>query len=85
MVDTFKNNVEGLSSPVDNGYDVVPDDNTSLPFKPRCLHCNQDGNIALEWSDGTTSVLRVFAGVDYWYRPEKVLATGTTAQVVALY
>lgn len=86
MSDRFSMHVRGLTSPTTSSRVVTPNDNTDLESVARALHANGSGNVALIMADDSASVVKyVVAGVTYPWRVKRVLATGTTVQVVAEY
>jgi hypothetical protein len=69
-------------------FAVTPSDSASLPNKPRALYVGTAGNLAIRnTTDGVTvTLVGVPAGSLLPVRPDRVMATGTTASnIVALY
>lgn len=84
MTDTFENHVRSLTSPLEHGMNVVPDDSEDLPFVTRAIYVGGAGNLALRLQDGTELVLEnVAAGSLLPIRAARVLASGTSATGVA--
>lgn len=77
----------GLDQPGIRWFSVTPDDTNSLTAKPRCLYVGGSGDVAITNVFGDSVVLKnVPAGAFLPFRPDKVLATGTTATgIVAIY
>jgi hypothetical protein len=75
-----------LTGPICRGVAVTPSDSTVLAAT-RGLWVGTVGNVAVEFSDGSTATLTAPAlGVIHDLRVTKVLSTGTTAgSIVALY
>lgn len=83
MSDDFQSYALGLTAPAGRHYTVVPSDTVDLPVRPRALYVEGAGNAVL--SDGTTTVTysALVAGQVLPFRAMRVLATGTTASLVA--
>ncbi len=86
-----------MSDPFDSGlrkpditrgashFQITPDDGADLPVRPRAIFVNAGGTVALQDKSGTVVSYDVPAGAVLSIRPLRVLATGTTAQLVAWY
>lgn len=85
MSDPFDTDYVNLTSPAVAHYAVVPSDGIDLPVRPRALYVNTGGTAVLEDNDGQAVSYELAAGTILSLRPVRVLATGTTAQLVAWY
>ncbi|MEJ6403688.1 spike base protein, RCAP_Rcc01079 family [Yoonia sp. 2307UL14-13] len=85
MPDPFDTDYVDLTSPAVSHYAVAPSDSTDLPVRPRALYVNAAGAAALQDADGETVTYDLAAGTTLTLRPTRVLATGTTAQLIAWY
>ena len=85
MSDPFDTDYVNLTSPAVAHYAVIPSDGTDLPVRPRALYVNTGGTAVLEDNDGQAVSYELAAGTILSLRPVRVLATGTTAQLVAWY
>lgn len=85
MPDPFDSDYVNLTSPAVSHYAVVPSDGTDLPVRPRAIYVNVAGTAALLDKDGNVVSYDLAAGAVMSIRPVRVLATGTTAQLVAWY
>ena len=85
MPDPFDTDYVNLTSPAVAHYAVVPSDTVDLPVRPRAIYVNASGVAALQDNDGEVVTYDVQAGAVLTLRPTRVLATGTTAQLVAWY
>jgi hypothetical protein len=75
-----------LASPLARAVAVTPDDTNELAEVTRALHCSVSGNAVVILQGDTAAVtLYLVAGALYPYRIKKVLATGTTATVHAMF
>lgn len=83
MTDNFAGFAAGLSSPGETHYVVSPSDTADLDPRPRALKCVASGNVAVRDVTGADVVYPVEAGDVLEFRAVRVLATGTTAVVVA--
>lgn len=80
MTDKFKGYVDLPQAPARNFYDVVPDDNTDLPFVPKGILVTVAGNIAMVGENGAVPcVMPVNANTVYPFSPQRIRATATTA------
>ncbi len=85
MPDPFDTDYVNLTSPAVSHYAVVPSDLTDLPVRPRALYVNAGGAAVLQSSDGEVVSYEVTTGAVLSIRPLRVLAAGTTAQLIAWY
>ncbi|MFG5383178.1 MULTISPECIES: hypothetical protein [unclassified Yoonia] len=85
MPDPFDSDYVNLTSPAVAHYVVIPSDGADLPVRPRALYVNGAGTAVLQDKDGESVSYEVTAGAVLTLRPTRVLATGTTAQLVAWY
>ena len=85
MPDPFDTDYVNLTSPAVAHYLISPDDTQDLPVRPRALYVNAGGSVVLQDNDGQSVTYDVVAGTVLSLRPTRVLATGTTAQLVAWY
>lgn len=80
MKDAFSDYRPGLTGPLRDGFDILPDDTAELPEVTRAIYVGQEGDLAVEFTGGGTTVLRgLKAGVIYPLRLARVLVAGTTA------
>ena len=85
MPDPFDTDYVNLTSPAVAHYLVAPDDASDPPVRPRALYVNAGGTAVLQDNDGQSLTYELVAGTVLSLRPTRVLATGTTAQLVAWY
>ena len=85
MRDPFDTDYVNLTSPAVAHYAIVPSDSADLPVRPRAIYANTSGTAILQDNDGETVSYALAAGAVLSIRPVRVLATGTTAQLVAWY
>ncbi|MBE0412428.1 hypothetical protein [Yoonia sp.] len=85
MSDPFESDYVNLTSPAVSHYAVVPSDVTDLPVRPRALFVSIGGTAALQDKHGTIINYDLAAGAILSIRPLRVMATGTTAQLVAWF
>ncbi len=83
MTDNFAGFAAGLTSPGETHYVVSPSDTADLDPRPRALKCIASGTVAVRDSVGTDVIYPVEAGDVLEFRAVRVLATGTSAIVVA--
>lgn len=84
MADRFQSNAEGPSSPPQRAATVTPNDSEDLPDVTKGIHCSAAGDLVAIFADDSSAVtLTLLAGTTYRYRLRRILATGTTATVVA--
>ena len=83
--DEFEAYAVGLNSPYESGVAVTPDDNADLDFITRSLWVGVSGDVAVQWRDGSSVVLKSAPVGLLNVRVARILATGTTAsELVAL-
>lgn len=85
MPDPFDSDYVNLTSPAVAHYVVAPSDTADLPTRPRALYVNTTGTAVLRDSAGETVSYDVAAGNVLTLRATRVLASGTTAQLIAWY
>lgn len=85
MPDPFDTDYVNLTSPAVAHYVVAPSDLSDLPVRPRALYVNSAGTAALQDAAGEVVTYDLAADVVLSIRPVRVLASGTTAQLVAWY
>ena len=85
MPDPFDTDYVNLTSPAVAHYIIVPSDSMDLPVRPRAIYVNTAGTAVLEDNDGEAVTYNLAAGSVLSVRPTRVLAAGTTAQLVAWY
>ena len=80
MIDPFEGHAPGLSSPVENGLEITPSDEATLPYVTRALYSGTGGDITLRLAGGAVlSLVGTTPGAVYPLRVDKVLLSGTTA------
>lgn len=85
MPDPFDTDYVNLTSPAVAHYIIAPSDVADLPVRPRAIYVNTAGTAVLQDNDGEAISYALAAGTVLSIRPTRVLATGTTAQLVAWY
>jgi len=85
MPDPFDTDYVNLTSPAVAHYVIAPSDASDLPVRPRAIYVNTAGSAVLQDNDGEAVSYDLAAGMVLSLRPVRVLATGTTAQLVAWY
>ena len=85
MPDPFATDYVNLTSPAVAQYAIVPSDSSDLPVRPRAVYVNVAGTAVLQDNAGETVSYEVGAGAVLSIRPARVMATGTTAQLIAWY
>ncbi|MEO3415048.1 hypothetical protein AAFO92_10355 [Roseovarius sp. CAU 1744] len=83
MTDNFAGFAASLISPGEAHYVVSPSDTTDLDPRPRALKCIASGTVVVRDRTGTDVTYPIEAGEVLEFRATRVLATGTTAVVVA--
>lgn len=78
MVDKFESNAKGLTSPADEHYLIVPDDDNDLPVIPRAIRCEVAGVIVIRDRLGVELPYTMGVGDREDFRGVRVMATGTT-------
>lgn len=80
IFDPFSQYQPGLSSPIQGGFDIVPDDATDLSAVTRAVMVSAAGDVAVILKNGDRLTLPgLLPGVIYPLRALRVEATGTTA------
>ncbi len=85
MPDPFDTDYVNLTSPAVAHFVISPSDTVDLPVRPRAIYVNTAGMAVLEDNDGEAISYNLQAGSVLSIRPTRVLATGTTAQLIAWY
>lgn len=85
MPDPFDTDYVNLTSPAVAHYAIAPSDSMDLPVRPRALYVNVAGTAVLRDNDGEEISYELAAGAVLSIRPVRVMATGTTAQLIAWY
>lgn len=83
MTDNFAGFAASLTSPGEAHYLVVPSDTQDLDPRPRALKCIGAGAVAIRDAKGTDITYPVEAGEVLEFRAVRILASGTTAVLVA--
>ncbi len=80
ILDDFRDTQVGLTSPVQGGFDITPNDTADLTRVTRGLMVAATGDVAVVLRSGDTLTLPgLTPGAIYPVRITRVLATGTTA------
>lgn len=85
MPDPFSSDYVNLTSPAVAHYTIAPSDTADLPVRPRAIYVQGGGVAVLQDKAGQVVSYDVTAGAVLSIRPVRVLASGTTAQLVAWY
>ncbi len=85
MPDPFDTDYVNLISPAVSHYAIVPSDSADLPVRPRAIYVNASGTAVLQDNDSESISYDLTVGAILSIRPVRVMATGTTAQLVAWY
>lgn len=85
MSDPFANHESGLDSPFTRHYTITPSDSEDLPTRPRAIYCNGGGDAVLRDEGGVDVTYTMTVGQRIEGRFVRVMATGTTATLVAWY
>ncbi len=85
MPDPFDTDYVNLTSPAVAHFVISPSDTVDLPVRPRAIYVNTAGMAVLEDNDGEAISYNLQAGSVLSIRPTRVLAAGTTAQLIAWY
>ncbi len=80
MVDTRFTN---MTSPIEGGDTVVPNDSLDLPTPSRALNVGVAGDVRVTTEDGSVVTVNIAAGVVFPIRAVRVWATGTTADSIS--
>ena len=83
MADNFAGFSASLTSPGETHYSVNPSDSADLDPRPRALKCIASGTVAVRDREGVDVTYPLDVGEVLEFRAVRVLATGTTAVVVA--
>lgn len=82
MIDIFKYLSKGLSSPGIRQFNITPDDDNDLEYKPRRIITNSAGQITWMDEKGTLVTYPCVVG-SYWdFRAVRIMATDTTPGLV---
>jgi len=82
MTNRYQSLNNELDSPAISHLEVTPSDTEDLPFLARALYVQTDGTVAVMARGGSVTY-NVVAGQVLPIRAVRVMATGTTADVVA--
>ncbi len=85
MPDPFDTDYVNLTSPAVAHYAVIPSDAADLPVRPRAIYVNASGTAVMQDNGGEAISYELAAGTVLSIRPKRVLASGTTAQLIAWY
>jgi hypothetical protein len=85
MPDPFDTDYVNLTSPAVAHYLIAPSDVSDLPVRPRAIYVNAAGTAVFQDNDGEQISYELLAGSVLSIRPTRILATGTTAQLIAWY
>lgn len=83
MGDNFKNYARGTTAPASLHAPIIPSDNADLENVPRAIYCLAAGTAALRDKNGTDVTYTLTVGQVLTFRPTRILATGTSATLVA--
>ena len=83
MADNYLYHPIMLHSPADVHRVITPNDLADLTFKPRAIIALTSGNVAVQDKLGTSIIYPIIAGYPLPFRATRILATGTTASLVA--
>lgn len=75
----FKHHTSGLTSPLSDGVEIVPDDAEDLPTVTRAVHVGVSGNLRVTLVSGRVVTLTAVAAGWHPIRVTRVWAAGTTA------
>lgn len=73
-----------ILSPLTRWVTITPHDTDFLPFLPRIVSCEEGGTIVCEDAKGTQTPWLFDANQDRAMRPQRILATGTTAALTII-
>ncbi|UWQ53697.1 spike base protein, RCAP_Rcc01079 family [Leisingera caerulea] len=85
QTDPFASHRRGLESPAATHFEIVPQDDTDLPVRPRVLRVVSAGDLAVRDAAGTVIIYPVAAGETFAFSAAGIEATGTTATVAGWY
>jgi hypothetical protein len=74
-----------IDRPADRHFAITPSDSADLPIRPRSLRILTDGNVSVRDVGGVDITYPVVAGEILPIRAVRILATGTTADLVGWY
>lgn len=83
MADPFEGFSRAPIDPATRHETITPSDTVDLPNRPRALYCLTGGNVAVRDEAEEEIIYPVTAGQMLMIRAVRVMATGTTAEVVA--
>ncbi|NDV02090.1 spike base protein, RCAP_Rcc01079 family [Pseudoroseicyclus tamaricis] len=83
MADNFATHAQSLTSPASRHQVVVPNDAADFDPLPRALYANSSGTAVLRDKAGTEVAYEVVVGQVLPVRAVRVMATGTTAELIA--
>ncbi len=83
MTDNFSGFAPSLTSPGERHYALVPSDSDDLNPRPRALKCISAGVVVVRDIAGVDIAYPMETGDVLEFRANRILATGTTAVVVA--
>jgi len=80
MADEFSEFKVGLESPMNDAFDVTPNDGVDLTEVSRGLIVGVSGDVQIDTNEGTTIVMpALLAGFIHPIRAKRVYSTNTTA------
>lgn len=79
QTDPFASHRRGLESPAATHFEIILQDGTNLPVRPRVLRVVSAGNLAVRDAAGTVIIYPVTAGETFAFSAAGTEATGTTA------
>ena len=83
MKDDFSRHGSSLTSPPTAAEAIVPDNEADLAYATRALYVGEGGDVAVQLMSGDTITLaNAQSGTVYPMRVRRVLATGTTADLL---
>lgn len=82
MADPFPGYTRGRLGPASFHRTIVPSDTVDIPTIPRGIYCNAAGTAVLRDSAGNNVTYTLEAGQILPFSPVRVMATGTTAELV---
>lgn len=81
-MDPFENSKAKLESPGERHFLVVPSDTVDLAVRPRSLYANTTGTVRVRDIAGVEVTYNVTAGQMLVFRAVRIMATGTTAEII---
>ena len=87
MTDSFKTFTKSITSPIDDGFAVTPNDSVDLPNVTRGIMVATAGNVSVVLNSDTSLVLPALQpGAVYPIRAKRINQTGTVATgIVGLF